>query len=205
MKVFEIGMFLTVGIFAAGCASKKLAGYQGKAPRAAELKLEAKSGSKVKGDVQLEDHFGGVLLTGTISGLKPNSEHGIHFHEKGDCSSKDAKSAGDHFHVAGQKHGAKDAVDSHLGDLGNVKADAKGVVELNIHAKGVYLEPNISTSVDGRSLVLHAKADDLKTQPAGDSGDRIACGVIHSIPASEKAKDDCGCDEPAAEKKGDKK
>lgn len=120
----------------------------------------------------------GMRLKLEISGLKAQSEHGIHVHEKGDCSAPDATSAGPHFSLAGQQHGAMHG-ESHAGDLGNITADAAGKVSttMTIPDSKLTLGPG-PLSVVGRALVVHAKADDLKSQPAGDSGPRIACGVI---------------------------
>jgi Cu-Zn family superoxide dismutase len=121
----------------------------------------------------------GMRIKLEFTGLEPNSVHGLHVHEKGDCSAPDATSAGPHFALAGQQHGAMEGDAFHAGDLGNVKADASGKASatLTVPATKLTLAPG-PLSVVGRALVLHAKADDLKSQPAGDSGPRIACGVI---------------------------
>lgn len=140
------------------------------------VKLDSKSGSHVKGTLYLEDHHGGIVFTGKISGLKPG-KHGFHIHQNGDCSSKDAKSAGDHFMLMGQSHGDKEAAGSHLGDLGNIEAQKDGTAEINIFVKGLSLQAG-DRSIVGKSIVVHADTDDLKTQPTGNSGKRIACGVI---------------------------
>ncbi len=156
-------------------------------------KLEAKSGSKASGTLYLEDHYGGLIVQGSISGLKPNAKHAIHVHEKGDCKAKDASSAGDHFAHAGQAHGAPGSKDSHAGDLGNIQADKDGKADVNIYVKGINLKANSEGSVVGRSLIVHAGEDDLKSQPSGNSGKRIACGVIES----QKCDD---CSSPCASK-----
>ena len=120
----------------------------------------------------------GIRIRLEITGLKAQSSHGLHVHEKGDCSAPDATSAGPHFALPGQQHGPMDG-DTHAGDLGNITADASGKVSttLSVPESKLTLAPG-PRSVVGRALVVHGKADDLKSQPAGDSGPRIACGVI---------------------------
>jgi len=121
----------------------------------------------------------GVRITIEASGLKPNTQHGLHVHEKGDCSAPDATSAGPHFSLQGQEHGPHEGDKYHAGDLGNLEADAQG------KAKKTLVVPNSKltlaagpASVVGRAVVVHGGPDDLKSQPAGNSGPRIACGVV---------------------------
>jgi Cu-Zn family superoxide dismutase len=111
-----------------------------------------------------------------IDGLAPNTEHGFHIHEKGDLSDPDLKSAGGHFNPTKEKHGGPESEHHHAGDLGNLKADAKG----HAHLEGTVMHASFSgdTSILGRSVIIHAKADDLKTDPSGNSGGRVAGGVI---------------------------
>jgi Cu-Zn family superoxide dismutase len=113
-----------------------------------------------------------------VQGLKPDSEFGFHFHEKGDCSAPDATSAGAHFNPTNQQHGSPQGQPHHAGDMLNVKSDAQGVAEVSIDNADVSLHTGQPNDVVGKALVMHAKPDDYKTQPSGDSGDRIACGVI---------------------------
>ncbi len=116
-----------------------------------------------------------VEVKGEIMGLTPG-EHAFHVHEFGDCSSPDAMSAGGHFNPDKQPHGGPHSAKRHVGDLGNIKADASGKAVIDIRDKLIKLHgPH---SIIGRSLIVHAKADDLKSQPAGDAGARVACGVI---------------------------
>ncbi|PYJ62961.1 MAG: superoxide dismutase family protein [Verrucomicrobia bacterium] len=133
-------------------------------------------GSKVSGTVTFTEVADGVQVHAEITGLTPGN-HGFHVHEFGDCSAPDASSAGAHFNPTNKPHAAPDAAERHVGDMGNVEADASGKAKLE------YVDHQISLTNDqqsaiGRSVVVHAKADDLKSQPAGDSGARIACGVI---------------------------
>jgi len=122
----------------------------------------------------------GMRIKLEVSGLQPQSAHGLHVHEKGDCSAPDATSAGPHFSLSGQQHGSGEGDAHHAGDLGNITADASGKAStsLTVPASKLTLAPG-PLSVVGRALVVHGKADDLKSQPAGDSGPRIACGVIN--------------------------
>jgi Cu-Zn family superoxide dismutase len=111
-----------------------------------------------------------------IDGLAPNTKHGFHIHEKGDLSDKDLKSAGGHFNPTKEKHGGPTSEHHHAGDLGNLESDANG----HAHLEGTVMHVTFSgdTSILNRSVIIHAKADDLTSQPAGDSGARIAGGVI---------------------------
>jgi Cu-Zn family superoxide dismutase len=138
--------------------------------------LESKSGSKVTGTVLFEEKDGAVHVIADISGLEPGS-HGFHIHEKGDCSSDDGKSAGGHFNPAGVDHAGPDAAKRHAGDLGNIEADKAGVAKHEA-ASNLFTLKAGETSVLGRAVVVHAKADDLKSQPSGAAGPRVACGVI---------------------------
>ena len=138
--------------------------------------LHPTAGNKVSGTVTFTPVADGVQVHAEITGLTPG-KHGFHVHEFGDCSAADASSAGAHFNPTNQPHAGPDAAARHEGDMGNVEADASGNAKLD------YVDHQISLSSDaksaiGRSVVVHAKPDDLKTQPSGDSGARIACGVI---------------------------
>jgi Cu-Zn family superoxide dismutase len=142
----------------------------------ASATLQPKSGSSTAGTVSFSQRGDGVMVTVDISGLKPNAEHGFHVHEKGDCSGPDAMSAGGHFNPMGKKHGPATG-EHHAGDIPNLKSDAAG------RAQGSFMIPGLSVGsgpadVIGRSVVVHRDADDYKSQPAGNSGPRIACGVI---------------------------
>jgi Cu-Zn family superoxide dismutase len=117
----------------------------------------------------------GIQIVADLDGLSPGS-HGFHIHEKGDCSGDDASLAGGHFNPTNAKHGGPDSAERHVGDLGNVIADKNGHAHYERLDKIISLKgPN---SIIGRSVVIHSKEDDYKTQPAGNSGERIACGVI---------------------------
>jgi Cu-Zn family superoxide dismutase len=135
-------------------------------------------GGEVAGALDLVSSDGAVVMTGVVSGLKPGSRHGFHIHEKGDCSSPDFKSAGDHFNPTSQPHGNPAMPPHHLGDVPNLEADEVGKAPVNARIEGVTLGDQGPNDLVGRALVVHAEEDDYKTQPSGNSGDRIACGVI---------------------------
>lgn len=139
--------------------------------------LESKSGSKVTGTVTFTKVGNAVQVIADISGLTPG-KHGFHIHEKGDCSAADASSAGAHFNPGAHKHGGANAGERHEGDLGNIEADASGKAHLDWKSTDMTLSgPN---SVIGKSVVVHEKEDDLKTDPSGNSGARQACGAIEA-------------------------
>jgi len=138
--------------------------------------LNPTAGNKVSGTVTFTPVADGVQVHADITGLTPG-KHGFHVHEFGDCSAADLSSAGAHFNPTNQPHAGPDAAARHEGDMGNVEADASGKAKLDYVDHQISLT-NDAKSVIGRSVVVHAKPDDLKTQPSGDSGARIACGVI---------------------------
>lgn len=141
----------------------------------ASAALAAKSGSTVSGNVIFSEAGGKLRIEATVAGLTPG-EHGFHVHEAGDCSAPDATSAKGHFNPAGKQHGHHDSAEHHGGDLPNLVANAQGEARYSAEVAGLSLVgPN---GVVGRSIVIHADPDDYKSQPAGNSGKRIACGVI---------------------------
>lgn len=140
------------------------------APTAAHADLAPASGSTVSGTVTVTAVDGGVRLAVTATGLKPGV-HGFHVHEVGDCSAPDASSAKGHFNPGGKPHG------SHAGDLADLTADASGAATLSVVMTGLSLDEG-PTGIIGRAFVIHADPDDHVSQPAGNSGKRVACGVI---------------------------
>jgi Cu-Zn family superoxide dismutase len=169
MKVTAV-LVLVLG-FAAACASVP-------AGPTAVATLEPRSGSNVNGTVRFsEGADGAVTVAVDLTGATPGV-HGFHVHEKGDCSAPDATSAGAHFDVGGHPHGAPDAASRHNGDFGNVTADANGVIRTTFITRGITVSPG-ETSVVGKAVLLHASPDDLTSQPAGNAGARIACGVAN--------------------------
>jgi Cu-Zn family superoxide dismutase len=136
---------------------------------------------EIKGTVTFTAAEGGVKVVADIDGLTPGL-HGFHIHEKADMSDPALKSAGGHFNPDHHKHGGPESAEHHAGDLGNLTADDKGHAHLEAEFKGLTIEGK--DGVVGHSVIIHAKADDLKTDPSGDSGARIAGGAIEA----EKAK-----------------
>lgn len=143
----------------------------------AKTTMQSTAGNTAKGQVHFAQRGDKVIVHARIEGLKPNSEHGFHVHDKGDCSAPDASSAGGHFNPSGKSHGHHDHNERHAGDMPNLKADANGRAEMRWESTLLSVQAG-PASVVGRSVVIHAQADDYKSQPAGNSGPRIACGVI---------------------------
>ena len=189
MRTVLLASLAAVGL--ASCASApqtpeggEQAASQPPAPMVANASanMTPASGSLVSGRLQLMAMGKGVHIHGEIGGLAPNSIHGFHIHEKGDCSAADASSAGGHFNPAGVAHGSPEASPHHAGDLDNITADAKGVARINTHVPNVSLGGEPARDILGRALIVHAAPDDYASQPAGNSGARIACGVITAQP-----------------------
>jgi Cu-Zn family superoxide dismutase len=137
--------------------------------------LHPTKGNSVSGIVRFELVDKGVRVVADVTGLTPG-KHGFHIHEYGDCSAGDGSSAGGHFNPTGIPHSMPSSDKRHVGDLGNIVADSTGTARLD------YVDTMISfsgpNSVIGRGVIVHEKEDDLKTQPTGNAGSRLACGVI---------------------------
>jgi len=130
--------------------------------------------SKVAGKVVFTKVDGGVEIVAELSGLTPG-EHGFHVHEFGDCSMADGKCAGGHFNPEGKDHGKPDAEVRHVGDFGNIKAGADGKASYKRVDKLItFSGPH---SIIGRAIIVHAAPDDF-SQPVGNAGARVGCGVI---------------------------
>lgn len=164
----------TLGCFSTANAQTEDAGAKKVTSATAELHA-LKDGGKAHGTVTFTRTDDGIRVVADIKGLTPG-EHGFHIHEKGDCSDPEGKSAGGHFNPTGMAHGAPMAEPHHAGDFGNLTADADGEAKLDMVSKDLRFDGE--NSILNRAVIVHAKADDLKSQPAGDSGARIACGVI---------------------------
>jgi Cu-Zn family superoxide dismutase len=160
-------------------------------PKAAMAELKPTKGSKVAGTVTFTEKDGQIEMVAAITGLAPG-EHGFHIHEKGDCSAPDATSAGGHFNPGGHPHAAPEADAKHAGDLGNLTADDSGAGNKTMMLEHISLGEG-EADVVGKAVIVHEKADDLKTQPTGDAGGRLACGVIEMQDAAAAPA------EPAAE------
>jgi Cu-Zn family superoxide dismutase len=141
--------------------------------------LQPTAGSTVSGWISFEPMADHVLVKAEVKGLAPG-KHGVHVHEKGDCSSADGKSAGGHFNPAGMPHAGPDADERHAGDLGNLEASESGVATYD--RMDFVLRLSGENSILGRAVIVHAGEDDLTTQPTGAAGARVACGVIAEAP-----------------------
>jgi len=155
------------------------AAESGPPPRPATATLKPTAGNTVSGEVQFfPEPGGGVRVVAKVHGLRADL-HGFHIHERGDCSAADGTSAGGHFNPDGSPHGSPLAEPArrHVGDLGNLASDAAAGT-----ATYDRVDPELSLagprSIIGKSVIVHAGADDLESQPTGAAGARIACGVI---------------------------
>ena len=152
------------------------------APRpeaAATANLQSTRGNTASGTVRFVQNGDKVQVTGEVKGLKPGAEHGFHVHEKGDCSSGDGMSTGGHFNPTGTAHGQHGHGTHHVGDLPSLMADVQGVAKVNFTSTTLTLKPG-TTSIMDKGLIVHRDPDDYKTQPTGNSGPRVACGVIRA-------------------------
>jgi superoxide dismutase, Cu-Zn family len=145
----------------------------------ASVQLSPTQGNSAAGTLNLVAEGNSVRVTGTLQNLSPNGEFGFHIHENGDCSAPDASSAGAHFNPTSAQHGNPQGEIHHAGDMLNAKSDAQGMAMVDAVASGVSIDSGQPNSVRGKAIVLHEKADDYASQPAGNSGARIACGVIN--------------------------
>lgn len=175
---------LSVPVMLLGAKAEEQAGGGG--AKSAVAVIHGFGDSPAKGVIHFTATGEGVEIVGEISGLKPG-KHGFHIHEFGDCSSADPKCHGGHFNPDKKKHGGPTDLERHVGDLGNITADGRGKARINMTDRLISLSG--PRSIIGRAVIIHAKADDLKSQPSGDAGDRIAGGVVGiANPAHEKEK-----------------
>ncbi|OFV98034.1 MAG: hypothetical protein A3F68_04385 [Acidobacteria bacterium RIFCSPLOWO2_12_FULL_54_10] len=164
-----------------GCGPAEQPAEQAAAPppappaKTASVELAATQGNNVTGTVKFTEDMGAVHVEYHVTGLAAG-KHGFHIHETGDCSAPDGASAGGHFNPDGKAHGAPDAAEHHVGDLGNIEAGADGMAMGDIHSSSLAFEgPN---SFVGKAVIVHGGEDDVTTQPTGNAGPRLACGVI---------------------------
>ena len=149
------------------------------APLGARVVLAPTEGHAAAGELMLQPVDGGLRVTGTITGLTSGAQHGFHVHETGDCSAPDASSAGGHFNPHGAAHGDRDGGgEHHAGDMPNLVADASGNASVDGLVDGLEVGTGGANDVLGKAVVVHLQADDYASQPAGNAGARIACGVI---------------------------
>ena len=165
---------LPLGLSAALLAGTALA----QAPTSAAAEVRDASGRSL-GMARFVEVADGVRITGTLQGLSPG-RHGFHVHAVGRCEPPAFASAGGHFNPTGRKHGFRNPEGAHVGDLPNLTVGADGAAAFDVVARGATLSAGAGSllDADGSTLVVHAREDDEMTDPAGNSGDRIACGVL---------------------------
>jgi Cu-Zn family superoxide dismutase len=162
-------------IAAVGCASSR------KGPMAMAT-LEPTTGSNARGTIHFQELAdGSVDVQVDLTGVPPGV-HGFHVHDKGDCGDN-GNAAGGHFNPMNMPHAAPDAASRHAGDFGNVTAGPNGEVHTTFNTRSITVREG-TTSVSGHAVILHANPDDLTTQPTGNAGARIACGVAQSMAGS---------------------
>jgi Cu-Zn family superoxide dismutase len=138
--------------------------------------LAPTNGNNARGTVTFVQQGDQVALTAKVSGLAPGA-HGFHIHEKGDCSSGDGMSAGGHFNPTSKPHGDPAAgAEHHTGDMPMLQADASGNASVNVVLSGMAI--GSGNDITDKAVIIHKDPDDYKTQPTGNSGARVACGVI---------------------------
>ena len=168
-------MIRLIAVAAAGAVLAGCASMTGSGPSATAT-LEATKGNTTGGTVSFVQKGDRVAVTARVSGLTPGS-HGFHIHEKGDCSSGDGMSAGGHFNPQGKPHAQPTTADRHAGDMPMLVADASGNATLTVELDVITIGAG-ATDIVGRGVIVHKDPDDFTTQPTGNSGARVACGVI---------------------------
>jgi Cu-Zn family superoxide dismutase len=163
-------MLISVIATLAACAAMAAHG------QSAVAVLDATAGNSAKGTIGFEQRGDKVFVDAKVSGLAPGT-HGFHVHEKGDCSAADGMSAGGHFNPTAKPHGNPASADHHAGDMPALVADAAGNATLQAELSPMSVGGGV-TDIVGKAVIVHKDADDYATQPTGNSGARVACGVI---------------------------
>lgn len=138
--------------------------------------VHATAGNKVHGQIRFTQSGDSVKVVAELEGLTPGQKHAMHIHQYGDCSAPDATSAGGHYNPEGHPHALPESNQRHAGDLGNVQADNQGKARYEITVNNISIA-GTKNPIIGRAVIVHAKPDD-GSQPVGNAGGRIACGVI---------------------------
>ncbi len=163
-----------------GCSTSKSASSAAVPPASAGPQLtamiEGRSGSALTGTATFTQSSGAVHIVVDVNNA-PEGVHAVHLHEKGDCAAPDASSAGGHFNPTHMSHGSPDSPNHHAGDFGNMTVGNDGHGHLELDSTILTIAPG-EMSVSGHAVVVHANADDMTTQPTGNAGGRIGCGVV---------------------------
>ena len=183
-KITVPQVLLTCILFAAGCGPRNAQNDDGAAATAERQKKSAKammdtaSGSDVKGEVTFTQEHGKVRFELSVQNITPGV-HAVHLHEKGDCSAVDASSAGGHWNPTMKPHGRRgEGSGYHKGDVGNMEVGQDGKGTLSLLVEGWTIGGADTTNIIGKSVIIHEKADDFESQPSGNAGSRISCGLI---------------------------
>lgn len=170
---------ISMGAISCGGGGAKPEGPPSTAPtETAVTTLKGPEGSAIQGTVTFIQQGDEVRIVADVAGA-PEGKHGIHLHEHGDCGGEAFANAGGHFNPTDAPHACPPTEPRHAGDFGNIDIDADGKGHLELTTRDLTVSPG-PKSVVGKAVVLHAHADDCESQPAGDSGARIACGAVHT-------------------------
>lgn len=134
-------------------------------------------GGKISGIANFEPTGNGLKVTATIERLKSNAKHGFHIHEFGNCTAADLSSAGGHYNPEGKEHAGPENIDRHAGDMGNLVSNEKGSATYEYTFSNLTVAGGMNPVI-GRSVIVHENEDNLVSQPTGNAGSRVACGVI---------------------------
>lgn len=189
MRIFKLSTLLTIFLMIVSCAGQSDMEQTSDMPEASndmdsseeeitELVsvLHPTLGNDVNGVVRFFETDEGIRVVAEVYDLAPNSKHGFHIHEYGDCSALDGTTAGGHFNPFDAEHGGPDSEERHVGDLGNITVDQNGFAQLDITDSMISFDG--PASIIGRGIIVHADEDDFETQPTGAAGSRLSCGVI---------------------------
>lgn len=185
-----ISMFTACAVVLMGCGPKEAtpaADSAGADSMGANASMSASGGAKAivtnalgheLGSLTLSDGTGGITVSGTLRGLSPG-DHGIHIHMTGACEAPAFTTAGGHWNPMAKMHGSQNPEGPHFGDMMNITAGADSTAAVQLTTTGGSLfATDMLMDADGAAIVVHATADDYKTDPSGNSGDRVGCGVI---------------------------
>lgn len=176
MKIFALILALPLAATVAGCATTN-SGSTAAAPTASAM-LAAGDGSP-RGEAMVTQDADGLRVVVKAQGLTPGT-HAVHIHTTGQCVGPDFTSAGGHWNPTGRKHGKDNPMGMHMGDMPNMLAGPDGTGQIEYQIKGGTISEGATPllDADGAAVVIHAQADDNKSDPAGNAGGRVACGVL---------------------------